>query len=91
MFGVYAITTVTEYIRAAIENKQLNQSCLFNLQKAFDTLNHEILLQKMQNYGFRGKLLSFIASFLKCVNLYITMGEQNQNDRLLRVSHKDLC
>ena len=62
---VHAITTVTEYIRAAIESKQLSQSCFIDLQKAFDTLNHEILLQKMQNYGFRGKILSLIASFSK--------------------------
>ena len=65
MSCVHAITTVTEYIRAAIENKQSGQSCFIDLQKAFDTLNHEILLRKMQNYSFRGKILSFIASFLK--------------------------
>ena len=50
MSCVHAITTVTEKIRAAIENKQLGQSCFIDLPKAFDTLNHEILLKKMQNY-----------------------------------------
>ena len=65
MACVHAITTVTEYIRAATEKKQLYQSCFIDLQKAFDTLNHEILLQKMENYGFRGKILSLIVSFLK--------------------------
>ena len=37
MSCVHAITTVTEYIRAAIETKELGQSCFIDLQNAFDT------------------------------------------------------
>ena len=62
---VHAIATVSEYMRAAIEKKQLGQPWFNDLQKAFDTLNHEIHLQKMEKYCFIGKILSLIASFLK--------------------------
>ena len=65
MSCVHGITTVTEYIRAAIEMKQLDQSCFIDLQKSLDTLNHEILFHKMEKYDLRGKILSLIASFLK--------------------------
>ena len=35
-----------------------------DLKKAFDTVDHRILLEKCSDYGLRGKLLSIIASFL---------------------------
>ena len=83
MSCVHAITTVTEYIRTAIENKQLGQSCFIDLQKAFDTLNHEILLQKMENYGFRGKILSLIASFLKDRRQFVYHNGRTTSKRLI--------
>ena len=56
MSCIHAIATDTEHIRAAIKKKQIGQSSVFDLQKAFDTLNPETLLQKMENSGFGAKL-----------------------------------
>lgn len=41
-----------------------NLVVLLDLKKAFDTVNHEILLHKLQMYGFKTKALNFMGDYL---------------------------
>ena len=43
-----------------------NMSAIFmDLSKAFDTINHNLLLAKLKAYGFSKQALSFMCSYLK--------------------------
>ena len=37
---------------------------LVDLQKAFDTLDHGVLLEKMKHFGFRISLIKWLESYL---------------------------
>ena len=51
------------------------QACFIDLKKAFDTLNHEILLNKLENYGFREKINEILGSFLRDRKQYVRLNE----------------
>ena len=46
------------------ENKMIGLGMCIGLAKAFDTVNHAILLEKLQLYGFQNQALALIASYL---------------------------
>ena len=47
-----------------LENKYISSIVSIDLNKAFDTINHDILLNTLSNYGFRGVTLDFLSSYL---------------------------
>ena len=60
-----AINSILEHVYDAFNEKQHCVSVFLDLKKAFDTVDHCILLRKLEYYGFRGKVLSWFASYLK--------------------------
>ena len=68
---IHALSDITEMIR---DNSNLDISCiLLVLQKAFDTINHEFLLYKLEAYVVRGVCLDWFTSYLskrsRCVSI----------------------
>jgi hypothetical protein len=45
---------ITNKITRAIDQGEYTIGIFLDLSKAFDTINHKILIQKLQHYGIRG-------------------------------------
>ena len=48
-------------------------------KKAFDTVNHHILISKLERYGFRGKTLDLIKSYFSDRSQYIFLNSKTSN------------
>ena len=53
-----AVNELGMYILKNIEENKYTVSIFLDLSKAFDTLDHEILLQKLSKYGIRGSQMT---------------------------------
>ena len=58
----YALSSLIERWKNIL-HKGFGGAVLMNLSKAFDTLNHEILIEKLSAYGFNNKCLNLIQSY----------------------------
>ena len=61
--STHALLKITEQIRESIENKKW-MWCLYRLKKAFNTVHHDILIQKLEHYGIRNNPLKWFRSYL---------------------------
>ncbi|MEL6988783.1 MAG: reverse transcriptase family protein, partial [Bacteroidota bacterium] len=78
-----AILSVTECIRDQVDKKQSGHVCFIDLQKAFDTLDHKILLEKLEKLGFRGVANDVLKSYLQGRSQYISYGNTvTKNEQL---------
>ena len=60
----HALTQITEKIRLSMDNNSYTCGIFIDLQKAFDTVNHDILLKKLNHYGVRGTPNRWLHSYL---------------------------
>ncbi len=61
----HALINITENIRSALDSKKIVCGIFVDLQKAFDTVNHDILLKKLNYYGIRGCMNDWFKSYLQ--------------------------
>jgi len=75
-----AIYKLVNETLSALNNKLMVGGIFFDLEKAFDCLNHNILLSQLQFYGVHGKTKSWFESYLnnRYMRVHISEGESNQ-------------
>ena len=60
----HAILDMVETIQTNMDKKLFSCGVFIELKKAFDTVNHNILLDKLNYYGFRGIVKQWLSSHL---------------------------
>ena len=61
----HCLISMLEKWKSATDNKKLFGALLTDLSKAFDCLSHELLIAKLNAYGFNMSALRFVNSYLK--------------------------
>ena len=79
-----ALIKIYDKISSAIANKEHVIGIFMDLSKAFDTLNHAILLSKLKNYGVRGHALLWFENYLKNRKQYVTFNGHNSHSQFVQ-------
>ena len=66
-----AIVNLIEKITNSLDNMKAVISVFIDIMKAFDTIDHTILLQKLNHYGIRGIVNQWIYSYLSYRKQYV--------------------
>ena len=72
-FNKSCLVEITESIRQALDNKKIACGIFVDLQIAFDTVNHEIRIAKLDYYGIRGIANNWFSSYLKNRSQYVSI------------------
>ena len=67
-----ALMTLMDRLITSLENDEHVIGIFLDFSKAFDTVDHAILLKKMSHYGIRGKALKWFESYLSNRKQYVT-------------------
>ena len=73
----HALISITESIRQSIDNNKFGCGIFIDLKKAFDTVNHAILLTKLKHYGIRGVVPDWFKSYLSQREQFVNLNGHN--------------
>ena len=74
-----ALHQLTEKIYSSLNDKQYLTSIFIDLKKAFDSVNHKVLLEKMELAGIRGMALEWFRSYLSDREYFVRIGSSSSN------------
>ena len=70
----HALLSIVEKNRNSLDKNMYTCGIFIDLEKAFDTVNHQIILSKLNHYGIRGVANSWFASYLSNRSQSVTLN-----------------
>ena len=80
----HALINITEKIRDALDKGNYACGIFVDFQKAFDTVNHKILIKKLAHYGIRGSLNEWVSSYLSNRYQFVSLLGFESNKSLIK-------
>ena len=77
MSTALAIIELVEEITTAIDEGKTTVGVFIDLKKAFDTVDHNILVKKLEHYGIRGLAKNWVCSYLENRRQYVCINDSN--------------
>ena len=74
-----ALIEIINNIKSAIDNNKFVCGIFLDLTKAFDTVNHQILLDKLHHYGVRGQTNNLFNSYLSNRKQFVKIGNSESS------------
>ena len=78
-----ALIHLIDKITEALDNKEHVLGVFLDVSKAFDTVDHEILLNKMYKYGIRGQPLNWFTNYLSNRRQMVNYSNINSCQRFI--------
>ena len=76
---VHAILQFINHVASATDDHCHTLGTFLDLSKAFDTIDHQILLYKLSHYGIRGRALEWFKSYLKGRTQFVSIKGINSS------------
>ena len=80
----HALIYLTEKVREALDANCFSCGVFVDLPKAFDTVDHEILLYKLDHYGIRGIENSWFKSYLSNRKQFVSINGALSNETVVQ-------
>ena len=74
-----ALVQMTEKIVSSLDAECSTIAIFIDLQKAFDTIDHDILIKKLENIGIRGIVLEWLQSYLRKRQQYVEFNNEKSS------------
>ena len=80
-----AIIQFIDKVHNGLSKRQHTIAVFMDLSKAFDVLDHNILSKKLEHYGFRGKFLELLMSFISNRNYFVSANGFKSNTKTVNI------
>ena len=79
-----AIVEISDNLKKAMDNNLYTCGVFLDFAKAFDTVNHQILLKKLEAYGIRGRPLKWFTSYLSNRQQYVSFNNAESSKQIMK-------